>query len=539
MIRRLRSDEQGIALITVLLITMIALALVSALTAYALGSQPISKHDQDWNAALSAAQAGLNDYIYRLNQNGNYWQYSATNLPPDGNLAFKQYVAVPGPTNQGYFRYKADTSTLATDGTIKLTVTGNVNGVTRTIYSTLRRRSFLDYLYFTNYETKDPALYLDPPDPFTPTQAQNNCAKYDYAGRNANCIDIYFISQDTINGPLHSNDEIHICGNPTFNGPVTTSYNPASGNRWFDCGGSNPHFQSSGDPKYAAPLQMPPNNAALKLDADGTKGGQGCLYTGPTQITLNSNGTMTVVSPETKTATNANCGPGTNVPLPANGVVYVQNVPSVSSDPNYWNGCPYTTAPVAGTYPYPPGLIVPIKNDANTYSCTAGDVFVSGTLKGQLTIGSENNINIVGNTTYASGTSGTDVLGLVADDDVNVFHPVQVSSLSGGCTGTNLAGSLSNPQIDAAILSIQHTFIVPYYNCGNPLGTLNVLGAIAQEYRGPVGTFSGSSIVTGYAKGYTYDSRLKYLSPPLFLNPVSAAWQVVTWGEITTPTTFP
>ena len=46
-----------------------------------------------------------------------------------------------------------------------------------------------------------------------------------------------------------------------------------------------------------------------------------------------------------------------------------------------------------------------------------------------------------------------------------------------------------------------------------------------------MGTFSGSSIVSGYAKGYTYDSRLKYLSPPRFLNAVQAAWQVSTWGE--------
>ena len=95
MIGKLRRDEQGIALITVLILTMVALALVSALTAYALGSEPISCHDQDWNAALGAAQAGLNDYVYRLNQNGNYWQYSTTNLPPDGNQAFTTFVTVP------------------------------------------------------------------------------------------------------------------------------------------------------------------------------------------------------------------------------------------------------------------------------------------------------------------------------------------------------------------------------------------------------------------------------------------------------------
>ena len=42
MIGKLRRDEQGIALITVLILTMVALALVSALTAYGLGSHHLS-----------------------------------------------------------------------------------------------------------------------------------------------------------------------------------------------------------------------------------------------------------------------------------------------------------------------------------------------------------------------------------------------------------------------------------------------------------------------------------------------------------------
>ena len=42
--------------------------------------------------------------------------------------------------------------------------------------------------------------------------------------------------------------------------------------------------------------------------------------------------------------------------------------------------------------------------------------------------------------------------------------------------------------IDAAILAINHSFIVDNYDCGSPLGTLTVNGAIAQKYRGAVGT---------------------------------------------------
>ena len=56
----------------------------------------------------------------------------------------------------------------------------------------------------------------------------------------------------------------------------------------------------------------------------------------------------------------------------------------------------------------------------------------------------------------------------------------------------------------------------------------------------PVGTFSGNPpvIQTGYNKQYTYDTRLKYLSPPYFLSPTLSAWQRISYSEII-PTATP
>ena len=99
----------------------------------------------------------------------------------------------------------------------------------------------------------------------------------------------------------------------------------------------------------------------------------------------------------------------------------------------------------------------------------------------------------------------------------------------------NLTGAQSNPTINAAILAVNHSFTVPYWQRGNALGTLAVTGAIAQRFRGPVGTNSGGTVVTGYAKSYSYDQRLKYLSPPKFLDPVASAWGVAVWREIKVP----
>jgi hypothetical protein len=525
------SSEEGVALVTVLLVMMVVTTMLLYSVANSVASMSLSRHDQDWNAALAAAQAGVDDYLYRLNQNSNYWLYSKGSPPPDGNKAFQQFVAVPGPTNQGTFSYAADTSTIASDGTIKLTSVGQVHGVKRTVYTTLRRRNFLDYLYFTDIETQDPAMYTG--NPFTPAQAQTKCARhsYDSPARDSNCTLIVFFSRDVINGPLHSNDALNICGAATFNGPTSDSWNDPANKRWIDqCPTSHPVFANSGDPKYAPPLNMPPSNSAMKTQTLASAGGTGCLYTGPTQITLNST-TMNVISPFTK-STNAGCGPGNNLALPPNGVIYVQNVPSISTDPNYTNGCPYS-----GNYPH--GLIVPVSGDITTYNCRDGDVFLSGTLKGNMSIASEHDINITWNLQYGTGgTTGTgNLLGLVANNYVSVFHPVDDDGDNLNIPGHSTP--FNNATIQAAILSVQHSFRVQNFDDGSPLGNLNITGAIAQEYRGAVGTFSGTSSVSGYTKNYVYDTRLKYLSPPYFLDPVKSAWGVATWAEIHTPGTFP
>ncbi len=292
---------------------------------------------------------------------------------------------------------------------------------------------------------------------------------------------------------------------------------------------------------------MPPSNAAIKVKADATLGGAGCLFTGPTSITLNAAGTMTVASPYTKSgAAPNNCAGGTKAApvtqaLPANGVIYVQNVPADPADPNYTAGCK-TSTQLNGSSTVQHPLGYPQRWDITQYGCTDGDVFLKGALKGRLTIAADNNIDIIGNITYNGGTGGSDLLGLVANNYVEIYHPVGdcgSSSCQNGSRVNNYynlddfpggySGAFLNPNIQAAILSVNHSFRVQNYQYGddNTLGTINVYGAIAQEYRGIVGTTNTS----GYLKNYNYDQRMKYQSPPFFLNPIDSAWQIVTWVE--------
>ncbi|GIU87956.1 MAG: hypothetical protein KatS3mg009_2471 [Acidimicrobiia bacterium] len=358
----------------------------------------------------------------------------------------------------------------------------------------------------------------------------------------AYCTDINFITADNVNGPLHSNDAILVCGSPNFNGDTSTSWSGESGLRYrvnTGCSGNDPDFANPGDPAEQPPLTMPPSNSVIKAETDAGLGG--CLYTGPTRIRLRANGTMDVRSPFSK-QTNNSCPTNGNGALPSNGVIYVQNVPSVAGDPNYTSGCPYSVNGRA----HPLGF--PITNDINTYGCRNGDVFVEGTLDGQLTIAAENNIVVTWDTTYEDGVAGDDLLGLIANNYVEMYHPVSCSSSSSSCnlnfslpSGSLFSGESNKSSrnttatLNAAILSVNHSFWVQQYAAGSAMTELEVLGAIAQRYRGPVGTTSGGSVVTGYAKDYTYDQRLQYLSPPKFLDPVSAAWRVATWAEVKTP----
>jgi hypothetical protein len=142
--------------------------------------------------------------------------------------------------------------------------------------------------------------------------------------------------------------------------------------------------------------------------------------------------------------------------------------------------------------------------------------------------------------------AGDDLLGLVAQNSVEIFHPVT----SGGTEilpGTwpkryGDVDTIGNPnpatgiQVAAAIQTLQHSFLVQEYDQGAAKGTLYVSGSIAQKWRGIVATSSGGVPVTGYKKNYTYDIRLTNQRPPYFPAWPDSSWTVRSQGEITTTT---
>jgi hypothetical protein len=359
--------------------------------------------------------------------------------------------------------------------------------------ATFRRTSFLDFLYFTDYETLDPIAYSNQ------SWANTYCADKVRAQRHSDCSEIVFFDDDAIKGPFHSNDTMLTCGQPTFGRPEhddrMTVSGPSPGYKVNSgCANVRPNFQ--GDFSFAQPkVNMPPTNNELRDIAEPAY-----RFTGVTSIRFTDNSSNMTVT---------NGGTTRTMPLPPNGVVYVQN----------------------GT-----GSCTPSRPPATGYSESAscGNLYVSGVYEQSMTLAAQNDIIIrpLG-TNNGSLTKGNDasVLGLIANNFVRIYHPV---NNPGPDCGSNLAGAMTNGvHIEAAILTLKHSFIADNHGCGAPMGTLRVTGAIAQKYRGPVGTFNRSTntAVTGYVKDYNYDDRLRYRTPPYFLQPESAAWTVVSSHE--------
>jgi len=263
-----------------------------------------------------------------------------------------------------------------------------------------------------------------------------------------------FVSNETFNGPVYTNDQVHVCGSPSFNGSPVSYTSGAPSNVPYvyvtSSGGSHPPGAIQAAPSNEVPngpypvalngewvpegyttdpvncggngatpsiahglalngsQSLPSLNTQLAeygTTAPPTGSATGCTYTGPTMIELVTSGggttTMNVWSPLSSTpTTTSTCSNGgtfstsspfiTGIALPADGVIYVQS------------------------YTLPGGASAPVVNDgsapcfnpyqvaaaADSSQCLEGDAYVEGELKGQLTIGSAANIIITRNITY-------------------------------------------------------------------------------------------------------------------------------------------
>ena len=110
----------------------------------------------------------------------------------------------------------------ANTGSFRIRSRGFAGDAKASIVATYKRASFLDYIYFTQFETSDPVTYGNQS---WSSNAYTQCSKFRREGRESQaipgsggqyCNRIVFVSGDHIKGPLHTNDDLAICGTPEF-----------------------------------------------------------------------------------------------------------------------------------------------------------------------------------------------------------------------------------------------------------------------------------------------------------------------------------
>ena len=237
-------NEEGFTMIVVMMamlfVSLVLVATVSAVN----GDLRLTGRDLDRKQAYEAAEAGLADYSYHLNSDTNYWTKCATVPTPTavnqlGSTANRK--AVPGTSGATYalelVPASGKSSCSITDpagsmieqtgtalGTFRIRATGYSGNTQVRVVATFRRRSFLDYVYFTQLETSDPVTY-GYTTPAAIAGANSQCSKTETAGRylapipgttGDYCDRILFANTEQIKGPLHTNDKLRITGSPTF-----------------------------------------------------------------------------------------------------------------------------------------------------------------------------------------------------------------------------------------------------------------------------------------------------------------------------------
>ena len=329
----------------------------------------------------------------------------------------------------------------------------------------------------------------------------NSFARYAYFSEHerssASGSYIWWMGKDVVDGPFHTDDDLRVATHPRFLGESTSHRGSLiyQTNKKTD----SPIITGLYQPGISIPI---PDNSVSELKSPATTGGKFFNKVSTTSIrysgfslTFNSNGTITyTISGAKKSGSswvNWNSSDSTftvaGSTLAPNGVIYL-----------------------AGSFKDKSGNSIPL------------DMRLKGTVAGQYTVASEGNVwlddDVIYKTNPQMNPASTDLLGICAKDYV------WISKTTANKTDIN---------IQAAIFCQEGGFGAEDYNdqisSWGSRGNINLLGGVTQSWRQPVGTFSGETIKTGYAKKYTYDKRLATNSPPSF--PGTGLFRLVSWYE--------
>ncbi len=549
-------NERGIALVTVLLVTLVVLTLMS--TAAVLGGNTalVTRYRQRETLLTTVADAGIEEARSAVNG-------TRTLMPDTGYKLFETRAvvydavgnAIPNVTRTTYIGPTGITSGQYGVFASVVTIAKDVFGNTVVRRGEIDQESFAKYAYFTNTEGL-----------------------------------IYFANNDQIYGPVHSNDVINIFSSgATFYGPVSTA-KTISGRQYgtykqgFTENAGKIGFPTTADLNKLKAQATPGNMlitstitgvlgqatvriefVALDLNGDGNTSGDN---EGFIRVYQSDSAGWAVADAPSNYAqfglrNSTNCGDfhggvfksaqshydGTAGTADswsgalnnASKRCYLGGADSLwgTFKPNdahgQWLKWPGPVSPLVafradGQYLWPISRALNPSFKGVIY--VNGDVAVSGKLRGRVTLAATGNIVIVDNLTYVTDPSlggCADILGLFVGNDVvmadNTLNSPQLpQGPAGGAVGNsyNTYKATKDEFVHGFLLAL-NLFTAENYTSGptnaegcqtqkDGRGCLYLTGGVIQQTRGATGLSDGH----GYIKRYAYDACGQTDPPPYF-----------------------
>lgn len=560
-LRNRTTGEQGFALVLVLMLCVAVVALAGAAATIGTTTASISSYYARQNLLGRSADAGIELARARLNGDPALYPDSGyATLELDAPVRDATGAVVPGALRSTYAGPLGVTSgEYGIIGAVVSVVRDPAGGVAIRRQN-LPQESFAKFAYFTDVEPSN----------------------------------IAFGGGDQLYGPVHSNDRLRIYSSgATFFGPVSTAQD-IQGRQYGD-------FRE-GYEESASAIPLPEVADLLKLRRQAAAGGTDFPGNGPAAwgrattriefvaVDLNGDGdgrdanegfvrvyqsgdadwlmgaapTANLRNSRTcghwhgplfvDAASHPNSGPDSWVAAVTNATraCYLGGAPELSGvfTPNdgrgrwlRWGGAvsPLLAARPDRDYLFP--ITRALNPNFKGVIFVSGDVAVSGTLRGRVTVAATGNIVIADDVTYsidpATG-SCDDILGLFAGGDVIVANtpinaPWQRSSGQSYFSYDNTADEF----IHGFVLTL-NTFTVEDYGSGSSRdepcqgsqvgrGCLYLTGGIIQRTRGAVGQGSWWGL-TGYLKRYSYDACGATEPPPYF--PTTGRFSRGTYYEV-------
>lgn len=551
----LRTDQPGIALLVVLLMTMLVGAIAAGAALIGANTFLINEYDSQSSLLETVADAGLELGRARLNANPGLYSVVEPSALEIGAVVYDAFgAALPGVTRSVYSMPLGGGLGEFGNFAALVAIAEDAEGTRAIRRLDLLQESFASYAYFTNIEPSAVA----------------------------------FGNNDQLYGPVHSNSDIRInTTGATFHGPVTTAgifVGPEYATFHDDTtSGVTPILMPTSGQLGMLKDRATPASMAFTAAAGGNEGQStlrlefiardvdgDLVNEGFVRVYRSSNAAwVTGNIPSSGTlATTPNCGhyegsggrfsPVTNdqnghtattVLTDASyracflgGADELHTTASTRPFGEFW---PVTQSPFpSGAWdPYPGTLSAPIPgsygDEAYLFPIdrlinpafrgvifVEGKVVVSGTVRGRLTLAATGNIIIADDLTYdsdpGSGTC-TDMLGLFSGQNVIVAdNTINAPRTLPNSTTYRTYDNTPSENIHASILALNQ-FTVQNPSTGSTTaescngapwgrGCLNVTGGLIQNTRGIVAYGNG----TGNIKRYTHDTCAFTAPPPYF-----------------------